>query len=66
MGRGECVPYKRYDESLEKITKILRNNININNLASISSLSLRNAISNAFYDLKLKTKKNKILKYHKK
>ena len=59
VGRGECVPYKRYNENLSKIIKILRNNKNINNLASIKSLPLRNALSNAFYDLKLKTKKIK-------
>ena len=59
VGRGECVPYKRYNENLSKITKILRNNKNFNNLASIKSLPLRNALSNAFYDLKLKTKKIK-------
>ena len=61
VGRGECVPYKRYNENLSKITKILRNNKNINNLASIKSLPLRNALSNAFYDLELKTKKIKYL-----
>ena len=59
VGKGECVPYKRYNESLSKITKILRNNKNINNLSSIKSLPLRSALSNAFYDLKLKTKKIK-------
>ena len=42
-----------------KSLKYLRNNKNINNLASIKSLPLRNALSNAFYDLKLKTKKIK-------
>ena len=63
VGRGECVPYKRYNESISKITKILRNNKNINNLASISSLPLRSALSNAFYDLKLKTKKIKSVSY---
>ena len=57
VGRGECVPYKRYNENLSKITKILRNNKNYNNLASIKSLPLRNALSNAFYDLELKIKK---------
>ena len=61
VGRGECVPYKRYNENLSKITKILRNNKNINNLASIKSLPLRNALSNAFYDLELKKKKIKYL-----
>ena len=59
VGKGECVPYKRYNESLSKITKILRKNRNINNLSSIKSLPLRSALSNAFYDLKLKTKKIK-------
>jgi len=59
VGRGECVPYKRYNENLSKITKILRNKKNINNLSSIKSLPLRNALSNAIYDLKLKTKKIK-------
>jgi len=61
VGRGECVPYKRYNENLSKIIKILRNNKNINNLASIKSLPLRNALSNAFYDLELKIKKIRYL-----
>ena len=59
VGRGECVPYKRYNENLSKITKILRNKKNINNLSSIKSLPLKNALANAIYDLKLKTKKIK-------
>jgi len=59
VGKGECVPYKRYNENLSKITKILKNNKNINNLSSIKSLPLRSALSNAFYDLKLKIKKIK-------
>ena len=68
VGRGECVPYKRYNENLDKITKLLKSNKNTNNLNSIKSLPLRNAISNAFYDLELKKKKikySKIIKYKK-
>ncbi len=59
VGRGECIPYKRYNESLKKFTKLLKNNKNISNLSSIKSLPLRNALSNAFYDLELKRKKVK-------
>ena len=59
VGRGECVPYKRYKESLGKFIKLLRNNKNISNLSSINSLPLRSALSNAFYDLELKRKKIK-------
>ena len=59
VGRGECIPYKRYEESLEKFIKLLVNNKNISNLSSINSLPLRNALSNAFYDLELKRKKIK-------
>ena len=29
VGRGECIPYKRYEESLEKFIKLLVNNKNI-------------------------------------
>ena len=68
IGRGECVPYKRYGDKLEEITKILKSNKNINNLNEIKFLPLRNAISNAYYDLKLKEKKvpfKKIVKYTK-
>ena len=68
FGHGECVPYTRYGDKLEKITKILKSNKNINNLNEIKFLSLRNAISNAYYDLKLKEKKipfKKIVKYTK-
>ena len=61
IGRGECVPYKRYNENLSEITKILTKNKNIKNISSIKSLPLRTAISNAYYDLKLKTKKIKYL-----
>ena len=59
VGRGECIPYKRYKESLGKFIKLLRNNKNISNLSSINSLPLRSALSNAFYDLELKRKKIK-------
>ncbi len=59
IGRGECVPYRRYNENLSEIFRILRKNKNIKNLSSIKSLPLRTAISNAIYDLELKTKKIK-------
>ena len=65
FGYGECVPYTRYGDNLKKITKILKSNKNIHNLNEIKFLSLRNAISNAHYDLELKQKKipfKKILK----
>lgn len=57
IGRGECVPYKRYGDNLNKLVKLLKSNNNYNNLQSISFLSLRNALSNAYFDLKLKEKK---------
>ena len=57
IGRGECVPYKRYGDNLNKLVKLLKSNSNYNNLKSISFLSLRNALSNAYFDLKLKEKK---------
>ena len=69
VGRGECVPYKRYNDSLQKIIKFLKKNKNINNLKTVKSLALRNALSNAYYDLELKRKKInyfKVLKYKKK
>ena len=59
VGRGECIPYKRYKESLQKFIKLLSNKKNISNLSSINSLPLRSALSNAFYDLELKRKKIK-------
>ncbi len=59
IGRGECVPYKRYDENLKKIIKILSKNRKIDNINGIKALSLRNAISNAYFDLALKKNKKK-------
>ena len=66
VGRGECVPYMRYNDSLQKIIKYLKKNKNINNLKTVKSLALRSALSNAYYDLELKRNKinfSKILKY---
>lgn len=53
VGRGECVPYMRYNDSLQKIIKYLKKNKNITNLKTVKSLALRNALSNAYYDLSL-------------
>ena len=58
IGRGECVPYKRYGDNLKKIKNLLNQKKNLNNLKSIKILSLSNAISNAYVDLNLKEKKN--------
>ncbi len=66
IGRGECVPYKRYGDNLKKIKTFLKQKTNINNLKSIKILSLRNAISNAYFDLNLKEKKIPFQKYLKK
>jgi L-alanine-DL-glutamate epimerase-like enolase superfamily enzyme len=66
IGRGECVPYKRYGDNLKKIKTFLKQKTNINNLKSIKILSLRNAISNAYLDLNLKEKKIAFQKYLKK
>jgi len=66
IGRGECVPYKRYGDNLKKIKTFLKQKTNINNLKSIKILSLRNAISNAYLDLNLKEKKIPFQKYLKK
>lgn len=69
VGRGEYIPYKRYNDSLQKIIKFLRKDKNISNLKTVESLALRNALSNAYYDLELKRNKinySKILKYKKK
>lgn len=65
-GIGECVPYKRYGDSLSQILKILKSNKNYKDIHQIKSLPLQNAISNAFYDLKLREKKIKFLKIIKK
>jgi len=58
-GFGECVPYKRYNESERKIINFLKKKKRINNLKQIPYPSLRNALSNAEYDLKLKNNKIK-------
>ena len=66
IGRGECVPYKRYGDNLKKIKNLLNQKKNLNNLKSIKILSLSNAISNAYIDLNLKEKKISYKKYLKK
>lgn len=66
IGRGECVPYKRYGDNLKKIKNLLKQKKNLNSLKSIKILSLSNAISNAYIDLNLKEKKIPYKKYLKK
>ena len=66
-GFAECVPYKRYNETQEKIFLYLKNNeyeitrlIRQNRLSEIKYLSLRTAVELAFKHLKIK-KNNKDL-----
>ena len=66
IGRGECVPYKRYGDNIIKIKNLLKQKKNLNNLKSLKILSLSNAISNAYFDLNLKEKKISFKKYLKK
>ena len=66
-GSGECVPYSRYDETIDSVKNqiielqldIESEKINLNNLSSyLKPGAARNAIDCAFWDLKCKIEKN--------
>ena len=68
-GFAECVPYKRYNETQEKIFSYLKNNeyeitrlIRQNRLSKIKYLSLRTALELAFKHLKIKKNNKDLLK----
>ena len=65
-GIGECIPYKRYSETAGQIFNYLKKNKKISNLNNVPYLSLRKAISDAEYDIKLQQKKNSFLNIIKK
>lgn len=58
-GRGECVPYSRYDETLESVKKqinSLPNDVNRNSLQELLPAgAARNAVDCALWDLEAKT-----------
>jgi len=65
-GFGECIPYKRYNETFKKIWKYLENNrenIEKNLTKKVPFLSLQNALENANSHLNRK-KKTKLFKNH--
>jgi len=65
-GFGECIPYKRYNETFKKMWKYLENNkenIEKNLIKKVSYLSLQNALENANSHLNRK-KKIKFFKNH--
>ncbi len=68
-GSGECVPYSRYDETIDSVKNqiielqldIESGKINLNNLSSyLKPGAARNAIDCAFWDLKCKIEKRNI------
>ena len=68
-GSGECVPYSRYDETIESVknqiidlqSDIESEKINLNNLSSyLNPGAARNVIDCAFWDLKCKIEKRNI------
>lgn len=68
-GSGECVPYSRYDETIDSVKNqiielqldIESEKINLNNLSSyLKPGAARNAIDCAFWDLKCKIEKRNI------
>ena len=68
-GSGECVPYSRYDETIDSVknqiielqSDIESEKINLNNLSShLNPGAARNAIDCAFWDLKCKIEKRNI------
>ena len=68
-GSGECVPYSRYDETIDSVKNqiielqldIESERINLNNLSSyLKPGAARNAIDCAFWDLKCKIEKRNI------
>ena len=70
-GYGECVPYKRYNETIDSVTSeihklkpdIEEGNINLTNLDSfLKNGAARNAIDCAMWDLKCKMKNTSIWK----
>jgi L-alanine-DL-glutamate epimerase-like enolase superfamily enzyme len=65
-GVGECTPYKRYNETTKQIFNFLKKNKKISNLNKIPYFSLRKAISDAIYDIKLQQEKVSFLKIIKK
>jgi len=65
-GFGECIPYKRYNETFKKIWKYLQNNkenIEKNLIKKVPYLSLQNALENANSHLNRK-KRIKLFKNH--
>ena len=68
-GIGECVPYPRYNESLEDILEYLKKNkskiekiVENKNIQQIPFLCLQNALSSAVLDMELKNNKVGFLK----
>jgi len=65
-GFGECIPYKRYNETFKRIWKYLENNrenIEKNLTKKVPFISLQNALENANSHLNRK-KKKKLFKNH--
>jgi len=65
-GFGECIPYKRYNETFKKMWRYLENNkenIERNLIKKVPYLSLQNALENAKSHLNRK-KKIKLFKNH--
>ena len=64
IGWGECVPYARYDETLESVTKQIKNlPSNFDRLELLDMLSpgaARNAVDCALWDLEAKTKNKRV------
>ena len=65
-GIGECIPYKRYNETTRQIFNYLKKSKKISNSNNVPYLSLRKAISDAEYDIKLQQKKISFLNIIKK
>ena len=63
-GWGECVPYARYDETLESVTKQIKNlQSNFDRLELLDMLSpgaARNAVDCALWDLEAKIKNKRV------
>jgi len=60
VGLGECVPYKRYNETLESVTNQIKNLKTIKNKSELYELlppgAARNALDCALWDLEAKSK----------
>ena len=69
VGKGECIPYDRYEEKLRDILKYLKENnqkiltkIKQGKIDTIPYLSLQNALSTALIDIECQKKKRSFIK----